>query len=145
MSFGARVCEVVISRWSCIEVPPIQPTDSGLALGVKHDVAPLFCQIDWNQTYHESKYLNKRERYDNYLKWQKPSTEFMWCSHWLFSSTHIPSANMEWQDLWPILQPDTRGRLRCFGFTIDKLSSRPSFFNQWSGTKFNVRTIKPQR
>lgn len=41
---------------------------------------------------------------------------------------HDPSANIEGQDLWPIMQPVTRGRSTYLGFTLREVSCCPFIY-----------------
>ena len=55
--------------------------------------------------------MNKHQREKNELKRQKHLHKQLFNAYFL-SLVHVPSANMEEEGLWPILQPATRGRSR---------------------------------
>ncbi len=69
------------------------------------------CFLAWKKNVNMWKYTRvKRSRKDLLKK---------------FDVYFVQSANLKGQDLWPILQPDTRGQSRCFGFTEEERSCPP--------------------
>lgn len=84
-----------------------------------------------------TEHLNIQQCDESYLKWQKPLLRknlfeeyvfTIFTRSTFFSTIFFISAEV-WhkkkrrkRDLWPMLQPTTRGQIRCFGFNFGELS-----------------------